>query len=147
MNKIICLVLFVVASTIGMAESNKQLGDRSQVRRRQTSGVSAKLTVSRINPSKAFVKSGEKGLFLKRLPTAQRAELFFRNRGVTSDKAIIAILVNAWHECHWDYTLVSGNCIGFFQLNRAGGMGRGHSFSKLRQLEYNMTIMADSLSF
>jgi len=150
MNKIICLVTAVLAFTLGYAEptqAQEAVKPVVQTKVSQSDKKEQVLTVSRIDASRAFGKNGEKSLFTKRLKTGELAEKFFRQRGVTSDKAIIAILVNAWHECKWDYTDVSGSCIGFFQLNRAGGMGRGHSTSQLKQLNYNMTIMANSLWF
>lgn len=153
MNKVICLATAILVMTLGKTEPTMQQAVSKPVVKpvaTTTQRVAQKqsLTVSRINASKAFgKKTGEKSLFIKRFNTGKTAELFFRKRGVHADKAIIAILVNAWHECKWDYTDASGSCIGFFQLNRAGGMGRGHSSAKLKQLVYNMTIMADSTSF
>ena len=153
MNKLTCLATAILVMTLVGAEPTKsQTAVKPAV---STKSVTAKsvakeqsLTVPRIDPSKAFGKrTGEKSLFIQRLKTGKTAERFFRKRGVDSDKAIIAILANAWHECKWDYTEKSGSCIGFFQLNRAGGMGKGHSEAKLKQLVYNMTIMADSTSF
>jgi hypothetical protein len=152
MNKLISLATAILVISLGGAEPKNSHQAQPSV---NTKAVVAKattkeqsLTVSRIDASKAFgKKTGEKSLFIKRLKTGETAERFFRGRGVNSDKAIIAILVNAWHECKWDYTDASGSCIGFFQLNRAGGMGKGHSVAKLKQLVYNMTIMADSKSF
>jgi len=153
MNKLTSLVTAILVITLGGAEPTKSqeaykpsVNTKAVVAKAATQEQS--LTVSRIDASKAFGKrTDEKSLFIKRLKTGETAERFFRKRGVNSDKAIIAILVNAWHECKWDYTDASGSCIGFFQLNRAGGMGRGHSVAKLKQLVYNMTIMADSTSF
>jgi len=150
MNKIICLVTAVFAFTLGHAEPTLTQEATKPIVNTTVSITDKKeqvLTVSRIDASRAFGKNGEKSLFIKRLKIGETAEKFFRQRGVTSDKAIIAILVNAWHECKWDYTDVSGSCIGFFQLNRAGGMGRGYSVSQLKQLNCNMTIMANSLWF
>lgn len=153
MNKLISLAAAILVITLGGAEPTKsQEVNKPNVSKKvvvaKTTTQEQSLTVSRIDASRAFgKKTGEKSLFVKRFNTGETAELFFRKRGVNSDKAIIAILVNAWHECKWDYTDASGSCIGFFQLNRAGGMGRGHSTAKLKQLVYNMTIMADSTSF
>lgn len=153
MNKIISLATAILVITLGGAEpaQSQEVNKPSVIQKSvatKTTTQEQSLTVSSIDASKAFgAKTGEKSLFVKRLKTGETAERFFRRRGVNSDKAIIAILVNAWHECKWDYTDVSGSCIGFFQLNRAGGMGRGHSVDKLKQLTYNMTIMADSTSF
>jgi len=153
MNKLICLATAILVITLGGAEPTKsQEVNKPSVSKKvvvtKVTTQKQSMTVSRIDASKAFgKKTGEKSLFIKRLKTGETAERFFRKRGVNSDKAIIAILVNAWHECKWDYTDASGSCIGFFQLNRAGGMGRGHSVAKLKQLVYNMTIMADSTSF
>jgi hypothetical protein len=104
-------------------------------------------TVEHIDVAKTRMSSGEQKLFLRRIGTAKKAETFFRKLGVTNDKAIIAILVNAWHECKWDYTDKSGNCIGFFQLLRGNGMGRGYSVAQLQDLNINMSIMAASTSF
>lgn len=104
------------------------------------------LTITRVNATKAVGKNSA-NTFLARRKNAEVAERFFRKRGVTSDKAIIAILVNAWHESTWNPSCQSGSCIGFFQILNRGGMGDGHSTAKLKQLVYNITILADSLSF
>lgn len=104
-------------------------------------------TIEHIDVTKARLSSGEQKLFKQRIGTAKKAETFFRKLGVTSDKAIIAILVNAWHECKWDYREKSGNCIGFFQLLRGNGMGRGYTVAQLQDLNINMSIMAASTSF
>lgn len=104
------------------------------------------LTITKVNATKAVGKNAASG-FLARRKHAEAAERFFRKRGVASDKAIIAILTNAWHESTWNPSAQSGSCIGFFQIMNRGGMGDGHSTAKLKQLIYNITILADSTSF
>lgn len=104
------------------------------------------LTITKVNPVKAVGKNAVSG-FLARRKNAEIAESFFRKRGVVSDKAIIAILVNAWHESTWNPSCQSGSCIGFFQIMNRGGMGDGHSTANLKQLTYNITVLANSSEF
>lgn len=170
MNKTIkgaTLALALVASTV-MAQSSRHLQQsvsKSPVVSSNTQSQSVKvnkpitststtnkvvktesLTITRVNAIKAVGKNSA-NIFLARRKNAEVAERFFRKRGVTSDKAIIAILANAWHESTWNPSCQSGSCIGFFQILNRGGMGDGHSTAKLKQLVYNITILADSLSF
>lgn len=134
-----------------MVSSNTQsqsvkVGIKASAKPTITSTSKESLTITKVNAIKAVGKNSASG-FLTRRKHAEVAERFFRKRGVTSDKAIIAILVNAWHECTWNPSLQSGSCIGFFQIMNRGGMGDGHTTAKLKQLVYNITVLADSISF
>lgn len=106
---------------------------------------SESLTITKVNAVKAVGRNSANDFYSRR-KNAETAERFFRKRGVNSDKAIIAILVNAWHESTWNPRCQSGSCIGFFQLLNRGGMGDGHSTANLKKLIYNITILADSTS-
>lgn len=93
------------------------------------------------------VRSSERKLFEKNRVHARKAEALLRAGGVTNEKAIIAILANAWHESKWNPAVAGGPNIGFFQLNHSGGMGRGHRVSQLKKLDYNVKVMMASTSF
>lgn len=127
-------------------KQNPKIQTKAAVSQATEKKQSDSLTVERIVVSKTGLSSGEQRLFISRLETAKKAERFFRKRGVTTDKAVIALLVNAWHECKWDYQDKSGHCIGFFQLKNNGGMGDGYSDARLQNLDVNMSIMAASTS-
>lgn len=103
------------------------------------------LTVQRL--PKSAVRIQEQSTFENRKWVAIRVEHMMRNAGITSDKALIAVLVNAWHECRWNPKDKSGNCIGFFQLKRGNGMGGRHTVAQLQDLEVNVSIMMASTSF
>ncbi|MBS1722879.1 MAG: hypothetical protein JSS66_08000 [Armatimonadetes bacterium] len=139
MNKLICLVTAAVLMTaITQAEPAPLTGAY------KPGNEEVALTVPRISPKG---QPSETKTFVDRRSIAAKAETYLRKAGVNSDKAIIAVLANAWHECKWNPAGKSGSNIGFFQLNRAGGMGRGHSVAKLQQLEYNIAVMTASTSF
>lgn len=129
--------------------SEKVLSDTKPVTLTNTTNKPSqpvKLTITRVNAIKAVGKNSASE-FLARRKNAETAERFFRSRGITSDKAIIAILANAWHECTWNPSCQSGSCIGFFQIKNRGGMGNGHSTSNLKNLVYNITVLANSSDF
>lgn len=127
-------------------QSNPKIQTKAAVSQATEKKQSESLTVERIVVSKTGLSSGEQRLFISRLETAKKAERFFRKRGATTDKAVIALLVNAWHESKWNPAASSGSCIGFFQLKNNGGMGDGYSAARLKNLDVNMSIMAASTS-
>lgn len=140
-------ILWVVVCVVGLSKISFAV-QNSGLPIKQTSKTIKKiesLTVHRL--PKAAVRIQEQSTLENRRNIAEKAERYFRKLGVTSDKAILALLANAWHECRWNPNDISGSCIGFFQLSRAGGMGRGQSVKKLQNLEYNIAIMAASSSF
>lgn len=81
-----------------------------------------------------------------RIQTAIQAERLFREAGIKSDKMILAMLANAWHESGWNPTASSGSCVGFFQLS-VGGMGKGSSKKQLKTLSFNVKRLMASTDF
>lgn len=100
------------------------------------------LTVQRL-PQEA-VRIQEQSTLENRKSIAIKAERLIRNAGVTSDKMIIAMLANAWHESNWSPKLEDHSCIGFFQLH-VRYMGKGSTVTQLKNLNYNvLKLMASS---
>jgi len=73
-----------------------------------------RLTVERL--PKSAVRIQEQSTMENRRNTAIKAEQVIREGGVTSDKMIVAMLANAWHESRWNPRDATGSCIGLFQI-------------------------------
>lgn len=102
------------------------------------------LTVLRL-PKKA-VRIQEQSTFENRRKIAVKVEEMIRKKGITSDKMILAMLANAWHESKWNPSTASKSCIGFFQLH-IKYMGRGSTVSQLKNLEHNVQKLMATTSF
>lgn len=135
------VVICVVCFPFGAA--SQEIGEKTK----QTSTIKKieSLTVQRLLPG--AVRIQEQSTFEKRKNIAAKVERMIRKSGVTSDKAVIAVLANAWHESRWNPRVKSGSCIGFFQLKRGNGMGGRHTVEQLMDLDVNVSIMMASTSF
>jgi len=100
------------------------------------------LTVQRL--PKAVVRIQEQSTLENRKSIAMKAERIIRNAGVKSDKMIVAMLANAWHESNWNPKEEDHSCVGFFQLH-VRYMGKGSTMSQLTNLSHNvLKLMASS---
>lgn len=93
------------------------------------------------------VQRCERADFDARRTFAVQAEWIFRSRGITDDKTLIAILVNAWHECRWNPRDITGQYAGFFQLSSRVGIGRGLSRKSRQHLIVNVLSVARSAEY
>jgi hypothetical protein len=146
------LTVLVTASmllaTLAIAEPAKQVSGKTDAKgqvARPAKSQATGLVMNRI-PA-AAVRSAERDTWLSRRKNALQAEAIFRKAGVTNDKAIVALMSNAWHECRWDPREVTGPNVGFFQLNHSGGLGRGHRVSQLKKLDYNVAAIMVTTDF
>lgn len=147
MNKLITLVtasllLGAMASAEPATQAVKSPANKKVV---APSKTPTNLVVNRIEVQS--VNRSDRRQFLAHRPFAVQAETLLRKGGLTNDKAIIAVLSNAWYESKWWPAAGGGYNIGFFQLNHRGGMGRGHRVSQLKKLEYNVKVMMVSTDF
>lgn len=99
------------------------------------------LTVQRL--PKEALRISEQSTFEKRKKYAVIAEQIIRNKGITSDKMIIAMLANAWHESKFNPKATGGSCIGLFQVHLRY-LGKGSTKAQLFDPAYNTKkIMTD----
>lgn len=103
-----------------------------------------RLTVERL--PKSAVRIQEQSTMENRRNTAIKAEQVIREGGVTSDKMIVAMLANAWHESRWNPRDATGSCIGLFQIHLRH-MGRGSSREQLMSTEYNTRKIMSTKDF
>ncbi len=119
-----------------------------EVSTKQTSSIQKNriesLTVQRL--PQVAVRIQEQSTFNSRKKFAIKAEEIFRKAGIKSDKMIIAMHANAWHESRWNPATKSGSCVGYFQLHMKYS-GRGLSLSQLKNLECNVQKLMATSSF
>jgi membrane-bound lytic murein transglycosylase MltF len=94
------------------------------------------------------VSAQERRIFNQRKKVAVEVETYFRKQGIHSDKAIVGILVNAWHESKWDPRAVSpnGSCVGLFQLS-GSGLGRGMTVAQRQDIGQSLKRMSSHQHF
>jgi hypothetical protein len=90
----------------------------------------------------ASVVGNESALLASNRKYAIAAEQVYREFGITDHNVILALHVNAWHECRWNpksvYTEGNGSkSMGWFQLN-SGSSGRGYSRDTLLSVRGNV---------
>lgn len=99
------------------------------------------LTVQRL--LKGGLRISEQSTFEKNIKYAIIAERLIRDNNITSDKMIIAMLANAWHESKWNPKAQGGSCIGLFQVHLRH-LGKGSTRAQLFDPAYNTKkIMTD----
>lgn len=102
------------------------------------------LTVQRL--PKGVVRIQEQSTLESRRRIAIEAERLIRKAGIKSDKIIMAILVNAWHESRWNPKEDDGLCVGFFQLY-VKTIGKDSTKKQLLNLNYNIQKILNSKDF
>ena len=138
-------VLWVVTCVVGLP-TGSVYAESSKAPTKQTSKTMKtkieSLTVQRL--PKAVVRIQEQSTLENRKSIAMKAERLIRNAGVKSDKMIVAMLANAWHESNWNPKEEDHSCVGFFQLH-VRYMGKGSTMSQLTNLNHNvLKLMASS---
>lgn len=139
------LVALMILSIIPLTGQGQSVPAKTEQRAQNAPAVQKARSVADSIPDTVVGKYTRKTFNARRVH-ANQAEAILRRVGATTDKEIVAILANAWHECSWDPREVSGSNVGFFQLN-SHGMGHGMSVQSRQNLKTNVSVLTNSTSF